>query len=374
MPVAIDARVKFPLATFRAAFREVSRVVPVRSPKPILMGVRLDLERGWATLSATDLEHGIRTRIECDHLDDPVSTVIPAALLGSILRVAEGDELEMEIDGSSATITCPSAEWVVQTQDAMLFPEVPGFTATTYHSIEAERLALAIRRTEYATDKLSTTYALGGVCCEPLLTALEFTAVDGRVLANQKIEATAVGGSPASISPVIPLKSIGIIQAIIPDSLDMVDLGFDGTSVQVRIGESNLFSRLVEGRFPAWKRAIPNEKPIGCVSVKAGDLKKAVAKVATHLSSETKSVEMLFADDRLLLTCRSAAGEAEAEVRIEWGHEEVSHLVNPLHLASMLGSLDDDVTPTLEIREDGPPIVVKCDDGFLGLIYTYKRS
>lgn len=374
MTVAIDARVKFPLAAFRSAFREVSRVVPLRSPKPILLGVRLDLERGWATLSATDLEHGIRTRVECDHLDDPVSTVIPAALLGSILRVAEGDELELEIDGSSATITCPSAEWVVQTQDAQLFPEVPGFTATAYHSIEAERLADALRRTDYAADPLSTRYALGGVCCEPLLAALEFTATSGQVIASQRVEASVVGGMPSLADhPVIPMKAVKFIQAVVPDSLDLVDVGFSGNAVQVRCGETTLCSLLVEGRFPQWRRAVPDEKPIGRVSIGAGALKRAVARAVIHLSGETRQMEMLFEDGRLLLSCDSATGTAETEIPIEWDHESVSHAVNPRYVSDMIGSLGDDATPTIEVREDGLPIVIRHDDGFIGVIYTFTR-
>jgi DNA polymerase-3 subunit beta len=232
-----------------------------------------------------------------------------------------------------------------------------------------------IRRTQYACDLKTTRYALGGTYCEPLLTALSFTGTDGRVVAHQQIEATPANGLPEVSSAVIPAKAIKVLQGILPNTMDLVDVGFPNANwAHFRIGDTTLSTRLIEGRFPQWRNAIPSAKPAGKVAIDAGLLKAAVAKVETHISADSRRMTLAFEDDTLTLICRSPAGEATATLDVMWDESPIEVDVTPKNLVDMVKGLGDGAIPEFEIPAGEQPVVVKLEDTFLGLIYTLKRE
>src|SRR5690349_13764194 len=86
------------------AFQTVATVAPTRSPKPILQNVKLDVADSGATLTATDLEVGIRHAVQGVDIQAAGSVVLPVTRFGSILRESTDQTLHLESDGNGATI------------------------------------------------------------------------------------------------------------------------------------------------------------------------------------------------------------------------------------------------------------------------------
>ena len=146
-----------------AAFGMVSGVVPTRSPKPILQNVKMvvDPEVG-TTLMATDLEVGIRHKVYGVTAYEAGSVILPTNKMQSILSTTSDAEIDIETVGDKLMVRSTYAKFDLPSEDASLFPEVPDFTATSYHVVAAADLRKLIRRTMFATDVESTRYALGG--------------------------------------------------------------------------------------------------------------------------------------------------------------------------------------------------------------------
>src|SRR5436309_13174992 len=87
-----------------SAFQMVSGVVPARSPKPILLNVKLTAKKDEAVLLATDLEVGIRCKVAGMEVHKPGELVLPTARVSAILRESTDPVLEIESDENRTQI------------------------------------------------------------------------------------------------------------------------------------------------------------------------------------------------------------------------------------------------------------------------------
>lgn len=88
-----------------AALQGASAVVPARSPKPVLMNVKLEVDSTSAVLLATDLEVGIRIQIEGVETIAAGAVLLPSSRLAAIVRESlPGTVFEMYSDGNATVV------------------------------------------------------------------------------------------------------------------------------------------------------------------------------------------------------------------------------------------------------------------------------
>jgi DNA polymerase-3 subunit beta len=109
------------------AFQTVAAVAPSRSPKPILQNVKLDVTEDGASLTATDLEVGIRHAVGGVDVQAPGSVVLPVTRFGSILRESADQTIHIESDGNGATIRGERSRFQLPAENPAEFPPVGGF-------------------------------------------------------------------------------------------------------------------------------------------------------------------------------------------------------------------------------------------------------
>ena len=120
-----------------SAFQLAANVAPSRSPKPILENVKLEAADQTITLTATDLEIGIRTEVPGIEIDAPGAVVLPVKRVGPILRESSDEKLTLESDGSKLRIRGDRSEFNLPTQNPDEFPVVSSFSEEKYHKLPA---------------------------------------------------------------------------------------------------------------------------------------------------------------------------------------------------------------------------------------------
>ena len=165
-----------------AAFQTVAPVAPLRSPKPILRNVKIDVQEQRATLMATDLEQGIQFDVSGVEVEVPGTAILPIGQFGSILRESTDEKLRLEADAQGTVVEGERSEFRLPAEAAEAFPTLARFEAHNYYAVSARLFREILRRTIFAIDTESSRYALAGVLLE--LTADGVTAVgtDGRRL------------------------------------------------------------------------------------------------------------------------------------------------------------------------------------------------
>jgi DNA polymerase-3 subunit beta len=295
--------------------------------------------------------------------------LLPKSAMESILKVAGGDTLAFKTEDRRVLIRAGSAKWSLQTDDPDTFPSVPGFSATAYHTLTAPDFKRLAKRTLYATDPQSSSFALGGVSMEPSAASFVFVALDGRQVAAQTVPAAFVGElADDKVTRIIPESTVNGLQSIVSDT-SSVDLGFpDANTAQFRFGDTVYTSRLMVGRFPKWKLAVPSE----CnhrFRTRCGPYRSAIEQASAVLSNEGRRIRFRYESTVVRIAGEASDhGDSDVEFPITWEGEPLAVAVKSDYLIDMLKSIDSEMEIDCEFQDANTNIVIRSDDGFFGMI------
>ena len=171
----------------------VQGIVERRTTVPILGHVLIEPNGNALTLSATDLEVGIRTQVACSGKEKNLT--LNARKLFEIVRETEGDEVALtSLDGDWVELKCGRAKFKMMGLDPRSFPAMPSSADNTGQgaaaapsvaelSISAKVLTTMIDKTIFAVSPDETRYNLSGVFVEsPAPDTVRMAATDGHRL------------------------------------------------------------------------------------------------------------------------------------------------------------------------------------------------
>ena len=160
--------------------QRVQNVVSTRTTLPILSNVLIQASNGGLSLTTTDLDVGVRCRVEAD-VTRTGSTTLPARKLFSILKEVPAAEIEIEVDDrNAASIRCGSSYYKIMGLPEEEFPRFPESGGGTALKIEQIVLGNMLKKTAYAVSNDETRYVLNGVFMGFKGDKITVVATDGR--------------------------------------------------------------------------------------------------------------------------------------------------------------------------------------------------
>lgn len=368
---------------------KVASIVPTRSPKPVLQLVRLtaDPDTG-AYLEGTDLEVGIRHRLIGVEVDRRIEVLLAPGRVGSILRDAEDETVTITlVEGDDGTkgVRVAGRRWKfsLPTEDPDLFPAVPAFEARDFHVVAAADLARLIKRTVFATDVESTRYALGGCLVEPGAETLTLVGTDGRRLAHQTVPAEVEGNGLGPGQAVIPAKALKLILKTLDPHDPPAHLAYhrpkDTTPAPaaflVRTGDAEIWSRLIEGRFPRYQDIFPSQCET-VVTVEAGELHDVSSQAKNVTSDESRGVDYHFDGDTLKLVAKAAdvgSGDCEVSIVTLSGPKQLITF-DVRFMVDALKEVDRKAVLRAEMIDAKNAVVLRTEDSFRYVVMPLTRD
>ncbi len=324
----------------------VAGVIPSNPPRPILQCVHITAEQNRLRVEGTDLDCGLCMLVEGVEVDRPGAIAIHAGRFHAILR--ELHNADTLLDCGQATqlrVQAGSSEFKVPTDVVDEFPAVEfEAKAPTLH-IRREPLLIALRRVVVAAARDATRYQMHSVLFDCGSEQVHLVSTDGKrmAIADLALERQE-GDPPAGAQFIIPLKGVDLLVRVLSlEGTDMVGLHFGPTKITYVSDRISLMSRLVDGRYPPYERAIP----VGwthTIDFPADELQSALRQAALMTTKETNSVHFSFQGNRLVLSTHVAAvGESRIELEVnpvEGNGEEFSITFNPYYMLDLIKSLD----------------------------------
>src|SRR5438067_1723986 len=182
-------------------------------------------------------------------------------------------------------------------EDPAAFPDVPTFDQDKYHEIAAGVLREMIRRTLFsvASGEQLRFGATTGVLWELEGDSASLVATDGRRLAHMKGAAEPHGEhSTKGTMPVVPAKAMSLLERNLTEPDEKVRISFRPNEVLMKTERAMIYSRLVEGRFPDYRKVIPQKHSVK-VALTAGPFQTAVRQAAIMTDDESKRVAFTIA-------------------------------------------------------------------------------
>jgi len=329
----------------------LSSIVPARSTKPILQNIRIDgAGKNLVELAATDLDVGLKLRVEATSLSDPSAVVLPAGQLAGIVRDAWGEEVTVQADGERAKILTESASFEVLGEPAEEFPEIPDLDEDAAVQMCAADLAGAIAQTQFATAREEEgRYSLAGLYVALEKKQAELAATDTFRLAVSRRPLRAAVDEPASA--IVLSKGMSNLAKLLANE-EVVNLQISENQFFAQTASATLVSRLIEGKFPQYTNVIPKDLD-KMVRVNRDRFMQALRQASVLANEETHAVQFQAGDGKLVLQSGSGQGAgARVEVDAQVQGDEVSVSFNYLYFLDVLKVLAaDEVVISLRDRE-----------------------
>lgn len=361
--------------TLTAALLTVSGVVPSRTPKDILKNIKLTVNAGKTVLVGTDQEIGIRQDVANVETESTGEVLLPAARVVSILREMPDETVELHATERALVLKGAHSDFNLSTEDPTEFPSVAAFEDASYFTIAANTLKTMIRRTIFATDTESARYALGGILVEAGPDRMTLAATDSRRLSVMSGVCQAIGDAKSeNAMPVVPSKAMGLIERSLPDSEDPVLVSIHANHVLVKCGGTTIYSRLVEGRFPRYADVIPTSFN-SSVDMVVGPFYAAVRQSQIVTNEESRGVDFIFEDGKLMLSSRAAdIGQSRIELPISYDGPHLSITFDPKFVADFLRILDNGSAMKLNLIDGESPAVLTTEDGYKYVVMPLSRD
>jgi DNA polymerase-3 subunit beta len=345
-----------------SACQLVSVAAAARDINPVLRNLKAVVEPDRCTLMATDTEVGIRMEVLSVTVEEPGEALWPAGRVLSILREATDDELTIEANADSCVLRGRHMEYEMPGEDPAVFPDFPTFAEDKYHEIPAGVLREMIRRTAFAVASAENTKfgATTGILWELHGNKAKLVATDGRRLALCEGSARAQGShTTEGQMPVAPAKAMSLLERNLQDEEEPVRVSLRPNEILIRTERATIYSRLVEGRFPDYRRVLPQKQNIK-IPLQVGPFQTAIRQAAIMTDEETKRVVFTFDKRKLTLQARGVgAGSSKVEMELDYSGSPIEISFDPKFLLEMLRVLEPEAQLSLELVDSKSPALFR---------------
>jgi len=340
------------------ALNIVNKAISSNNTLPVLNNILIKAEGKKLYFSATNLEIAISCSFEADVRAEGAIT-IPAKLITSYVSLLTDEKVELSFgDGMSLIIKSSSSTTKIKGISADEFPLIPKVDAEHSFNITTGDFDVAIAETVFSASTNISRPVLSGVFFAVDGGVLKMVATDSYRLAEKKLALDKkVEGSFSCIIPSRTISELGKITN--KSSSKEVEVSLSKNQVLFKVGEVELVSRLIEGKFPEYERIIPKEAKTK-VEVSLEELSLVLKRVNLFARENNNSIRLTATNDGKMLvsTDETKVGEEKAEISIKVDGENNKISLNSQYLLDVLTYLTDEKI-VLEMSDKLSPAVIK---------------
>ena len=337
----------------------IAAVVPTKTSLPILSTFLMETKGdGKVTFTANDLDVSLTNTLSCE-TSGHGSVAVPGKKFFEIARSLPDDSVVIETEGERISIKCRRSRFKMMGKSADEFPKLPSQKPVVSFSMAATTLDTMVNKASYAVSTDLTRPSLCGVLWEIKKGTLGMIATDGHRLA--KVELAKVADDTVDKDVIVSPKALGIFRSLAA-GLDTVNLSLAENHITFDLGDSVIYSRLLEGPFPDYNQVMP-KKNTKKLTVSREELTDACRRVAILSSAITHQVKVAVEDDRLTLSVKTPdVGEAVEEVTCNYAGGKMEIGYNARYLLDILRTIDSGDVAFMLDRNDNAGVVMPEGD------------
>ena len=241
-------------------------IVERKNTIPILANVLIEAKGDELRMLATDLEVALRSRCHAS-VAKSGSLTLPAKKLYEIVKALPETEVRIEEDKTGVKVAADRFDSRIQTLPREDFPSLPEATGVARAILPREAIREMVAKTQFAITGEDTRYFLNGALLVLHSDSMSLVATDGHRLAliNVKRDVIDTGVKPGEeVKVILPKKTMLELGKLLNEGEGDVSYERGENHLFFEVGGRMLISRMIDGQFPAYERAIPkgNDKDI----------------------------------------------------------------------------------------------------------------
>ena len=326
-------------------------VVEKKTTIPVLSNVLIEARDDEITLTATDLELGVRCSCPAT-VKKPGASTLPSRKLLDYVRLLPDADLNVKIgETHAASITCGRSRTRLAGMSRENFPELAKTPAPVAH-LPAALLSGLISKTAFAISTEGSRYTLNGALFLLKPDSVTMVSTDGHRLAFIEVP-YAVEGMSGQLRALVPKKAMAEINRLASEAGEnaQVAVSNDENHLFFQFGKRLLLTRKLTGQFPDYERVLPKDND-RVVSINRVELEQALMRVAQFADERSHAIRVAVAPGEVKLAASgSESGESEETLPVEGGGAAMQIGFNAFYLLDFVRAISTDHVQ-LELKDE----------------------
>jgi DNA polymerase III subunit beta len=317
-------------------------VVEKKTTIPILSNVLLEATGDRVSLTATDLELGIRCSCPARVKKEGAGTVPARKLLDFVRLLPEGDVNMKFLENHWASITCGRSKTRIAGMSRESFPELP-MVPPAVAELPVKTLSTLIARTQFAISAEESRFTLNGALLLLRPEGLTMVATDGHRLAYTQAAPEESGQMHQNYRALVPKKAMSELVKLADSQPDAVaTFSGDDNHLFFQVGSRLLITRKLTGNFPDYERVLPKDHGLRS-TLQKDEIRAAIERVAQFADERSRAIRVQFTNTEVRIFSSSVEmGESEESVNCQYEGPDLEIGFNAQYLLDFLRVIPQD--------------------------------
>lgn len=317
--------------------QQISGVLGGRPTLPILGNLLIVVEGNQLSLTATDLEVEMIGRLELSGEVEPGQVTVPSRKFLDICRGLPDDAvIQFSHQDDRVTVRSGRSRFTLATLPAADFPNIEDWQSDIELVLTQSELRRIIEKTQFSMANQDVRYYLNGMLFEVEDNILKSVATDGHRMAVSQAE---IDGNFERQQIILPRKGVLELMKLldVPDATVTLQIG--QSNVRAQVNHFVFTSKLVDGRFPDYRRVLPKETNKTLLA-DGESLRQSLARAAILSNEKFRGVRVNLADNQMRVTANNPEQEeAEEVIDVDYQGDPIEIGFNVSYLLDILNTL-----------------------------------
>ena len=326
-----------------------------RTTLPILSNILIQAADGKIECIATDLEVGIKIKVEGAIQEDGGITVSAKKLADIVKELPEDKPIHFSTTANDRVeIACGDGVYKIIGLPDEEFPQLPSVDGDSL-TLDGNILRDLLHKTEFAAATEDVRYFLNGLYFNFLPDKTEVVATDMRWLSVANCEPLMSSENIKGF--IVPLKAVKEIARTFAES-ERVHISIFENQILFADESATLTTRLVEGDYPPYQKIIPDSTE-GRVIVSKEQMLHATRRVALLSNPKNYAIALEINTEQVQISAKTPElGEAYEPVSVASGTGRIRIGIDARLLIGTLGHIETE-SMAIEFKSEVEPIVFK---------------
>ncbi|HCG6612062.1 TPA: DNA polymerase III subunit beta [Vibrio parahaemolyticus] len=291
--------------------QQVSGALGGRPTLPILGNLLIKVEENVLSMTATDLEVELVSKVTLEGDFEAGSITVPSRKFLDICRGLPDDAIiTFVLEGDRVQVRSGRSRFSLATLPANDFPNIEDWQSEVEVSLSQADLRTLIDKTQFSMANQDVRYYLNGMLFEIDDTTLRSVATDGHRMA---VSQTQLGADFAQKQIIVPRKGVQELVKLMDAPEQPVVLQIGSSNVRAEVNNFIFTSKLVDGRFPDYRRVLPQHTNKTLIA-SCDELRQAFSRAAILSNEKFRGVRVNLAGSEMRITANNPEQEEAEEM------------------------------------------------------------
>jgi len=371
------------------ALKKAVGVIDNRNTMPILANVLLNIDNDTLTITSTDLEIQIVSKVQLiqgNGFNGAASITVPAKKLFDIVSALPNEaSIKFKLDdngkGQKLKISSGRSRYTLSTLMADDYPKFQSNASAGAFTLDISELENMLSNTSFSMANGDIRYYLNGLNISINNGELQLVGSDGHRLGISKKQAGhKFLGKPEDMNITMPRKAVLELQKLVAKQEGIIECEYSRICFSVNIDDTQFSTMLIDSKYPEFDKVL-KQSMLQDITVKRDLFKSALTRVSILSNEKFHGIELGFdghlndnGNAGMILTTNNPENEeADEEVEADYIGTAFDIAFNSKYMIEAVSHIEsEDVI--LSMAENLSCVLVKDpdDDSFVFVIMPMR--